>query len=115
MRRERTELYVSRSATASPAASRTSVVTVRRRRSLTVDHRPRTDGATDRSRARQPEGVADAPDRVDQRRVELVDLLAQVADVGLDDVRVPVEGVVPDPVEDLGLGHDPPPVLEQVP
>ena len=52
---------------------------------------------------------------MDQRRIEAVDLLAQVADVGLDDVGIAVEVVVPHVVEDLALGQDPAGVLEQVP
>ncbi len=48
-----------------------------------------------------PEGVADETDGVDERRPELLELLAQVADVGLHDVAVATEVVVPDMVQDL--------------
>jgi hypothetical protein len=44
----------------------------------------------------------------------VVDLLAQVADVGLDDVVVAAEVVAPDVVQDLGLGQHPPGVQQQV-
>ena len=42
---------------------------------------------------------------MDQRRPELLELLAQIAHVGLDDVAVAAEVVVPDVVEDLRLGQ----------
>ena len=45
---------------------------------------------------------------------ELVDLLAQVADVGLDDVGVAVEVVLPHVVEDLRLRERPAGVEHQV-
>src|SRR5450755_4244126 len=57
------------------------------------------------SPGRRLEHVANAADGVDQRLAAGVDLLAQVADVQLDDVRLAAEVVVPDPVEDLGLGQ----------
>ena len=47
------------------------------------------------------EHVAGLPHRLDQRRPERVELLAQVAHVRLDDVRVAAEVVVPDVLEDL--------------
>src|SRR5262249_46093298 len=53
------------------------------------------------------EDVAHAADGVDHRLAAGVDLLAQVADVQLDHVRLAAEVVVPDPVEDLGLGQHP--------
>ena len=46
------------------------------------------------------ERVPDAADRADQRPVAVAELLAQGADVGLDDVAVAVVLVAPDPVED---------------
>src|SRR4029079_6985825 len=52
------------------------------------------------------ERVADEPHRLDQRRAERVELLAQVADVRLDDVLVAPEVVVPHVVEDLSLRQD---------
>ena len=55
---------------------------------------------------RLAKGVADQADGVDDRRAGHLELLAQVADVGLDDVAVAPEVVVPDVVEDLGLGQD---------
>src|SRR4051794_6310984 len=57
---------------------------------------------------RQPEGVAHPADGVQQPRVGGVDLAAQVGDVGLDDVGLAVEVVVPHVVEDLRLRQDPP-------
>ena len=47
--------------------------------------------------------VTDQADGVDERRPELLELLAQVAHVGLHDVAVAAEVVVPDVVEDLCL------------
>src|SRR6266498_4448415 len=63
---------------------------------------------------RQAQHVADAPDGVDQRRAVAVDLAAQVADVGLDDIVVAAEVVAPDVVEDLRLGQHPARVQNQV-
>ena len=51
---------------------------------------------------------------MDQGRPELVDLLAQIADVGLDHVGVAVEVVLPHVVEDLRLRECPPRVEHQV-
>src|SRR5262245_53264323 len=60
------------------------------------------------------QAVAVAPHRLDGRAVEgQVDLLAQVADVDLDDVRVALELVVPHVVEDLPLRHHLPGPAEQ--
>ena len=53
------------------------------------------------SGARAAQHVADAAHGVDQRLIARVDLAAQVGDVGLDDVAVAAEVVVPDVVEDL--------------
>src|SRR6476660_5391196 len=66
------------------------------------------------SRARRLDDVAGAADRVDQFRLDRVDLLAQVADVELDDVRLALEVVLPHPVEDLRLGEHHPLVAHQV-
>src|SRR5438067_8374536 len=44
---------------------------------------------------RGPQRVANAPNGMDEWRPDLVDLLAQVADVCLDDVRVAFEVVLP--------------------
>src|SRR5689334_23416110 len=65
---------------------------------------PPVPGSVPTWSARRLEDVTDAADRVDQRRPAGVDLLAQVADVQLDHVRLAAEVVVPDPVEDLRLG-----------
>src|SRR5687767_7415268 len=51
--------------------------------------------------ARQPQGVAHPADRVQEARFGGVDLAPQVGDVGLHDVRLAVEVVVPHVVEDL--------------
>src|SRR5581483_12420776 len=56
-----------------------------------------------RSGAGRLDDVPGAAHRVDQLRLHRVDLLAQVADVELDDVRLPLEVVLPHPVEDLRL------------
>ena len=64
--------------------------------------------------AGDPEHVADAPQRVDQVGLHQVDLAAEVGDVGLDDVAVAVEVVVPHVVEDLGLREHPPGVHHEV-
>src|SRR5664279_4575548 len=53
------------------------------------------------------EDITEAPHRVDHRFPSGVDLLPQVRDVQLDDVRLPTEIVVPHPVQDLRLGHHP--------
>ena len=47
------------------------------------------------------EDVADEADGVEQRGAVLVELAAEVGDVGLQDVRVAVEVVLPDVIEDL--------------
>src|SRR4051794_21120699 len=54
-----------------------------------------------RDARRGPQGVADAPGRVDQWRAGAVELLAQVGDVGLEHAGVSSEIVFPDVVEDL--------------
>ena len=56
---------------------------------------------------RRREAVAGAAHGLDRRAAERpVELVAQVADVDLDDVRVALEVVVPDVVEDVALRHD---------
>src|SRR4051794_5881541 len=75
----------------------------------TISSRDRSDNSVRGS----PEAVADQPDGVDQRRSEPVELLPEVADVGLDDVGVAVEVVLPHVVEDLRLGEDPSRVEEE--
>src|SRR4051812_37296313 len=66
------------------------------------------------SRARCLDDVARTPDGVDQLRLDVVDLLAQVADVELDDVRLALEVVLPHAVEDLRLRQDDPLVAHEV-
>src|SRR5690349_13872873 len=56
-------------------------------------------------------GAADGLDRVAPER--MVDFLAQVADVDLDDVRVAVEMRVPDVLQDGGLGRRLPGAAQQ--
>src|SRR5665213_659736 len=53
----------------------------------------------------KPEGVADAAHGMDQRPPVDVDLLAQVADVGLEHAGVTTEVVIPDVVEQLRAGE----------
>ncbi len=50
---------------------------------------------------------------MDELGLVCLDLLSEVADVGLDDVAVAVEVVVPDVIENLGLGDNPALVDEQ--
>ena len=70
-------------------------------------------GATAGS-SRRAQGVADAPDGVDQRGPVRVELLAQVADVGLQHAAVAAEVVLPDVVEDLRAREDSARVEQQV-
>ena len=51
---------------------------------------------------------------MNHRRAVGVDLLTQVGDVELDDVRLATEIVVPDSVEDLGLAEHSPWVAHEV-
>ena len=51
------------------------------------------------------ENVADEPNRVEKGRAEAVEFLADIADVRLEDVRVAIEVVVPDVIEDLAFGE----------
>src|SRR5437867_7360632 len=60
-----------------------------------------------RSLRGKPKDVPHTPHRVDQPRFQDVDLLPQIADVGLHDRGVAAEIVVPDVVEDLALRKDP--------
>src|SRR5437762_4481926 len=55
---------------------------------------------------RQPKAVPHAPDGLDQGRGVPFELLPQVADVGLDDVSLAAEVVVPHVVQDLRLAED---------
>src|SRR3954447_5089009 len=66
------------------------------------------------SRARRLDDVARPADGVDQLRLDVVDLLAQVTDVQLDDVRLALEVVLPYAVEDLRLRQHHPLVAHQV-
>src|SRR6478609_7068228 len=72
-----------------------------------------TSAASWRS-ARRLEDIAHASHGVDHRLTAGVDLLAQVGDVELDDVRLAAEVVVPDAVEDLRLGQVPLGVAHEV-
>src|SRR5262245_42718621 len=79
--------------------------------------RDMTNGRTGRSRpsdARRLDDVAGAADGVDELRLDGVDLLAEVADVQLDDVRLALEVVLPHPVQDLRLGEHHPLVAHKV-
>src|SRR5919204_1703284 len=57
---------------------------------------------------RQPQAVTNAAHRVDQLRLLEVDLLAQMADVALDDAEIAPEVIAPDVVNDLRLRDHPP-------
>src|SRR4051794_40487246 len=63
-----------------------------------------TVGADSRSRGGF-EDITEAPHGVDHRLPSRIDLLPQIRDVQLGDVGLTAEIVVPDPVEDLRLGH----------
>src|SRR5829696_2101960 len=75
---ERCSAYVIAPARSMPTAASETSPMMRRARSATP------------SPPRQPQRVADAADRLDQRRAVRVELLAQVADVRLEDPRVDV-------------------------
>ena len=68
-----------------------------------ADQQPRAQRPA--SRPRRAQRVADAAHGLDQRRAVRVELLAQVADVGLEHARVAAEVVVPHVVEDLRAGQ----------
>ena len=76
--------------TTSPASATNNTIATRRPRSERIV-----------SAVPRAQRVADAAHRLDQRLVAGVDLLAQVADVGLEHAGVAVEVVLPDVVEDL--------------
>src|SRR4029453_3559010 len=69
----------------------------------------------DRSCGGWAQHIASAAHGVDHRRTIGVDLLTEIGDVELDDVRLAAEVVVPDPVQDLCLAEHPPRVAHQVP
>ena len=92
------------------SASSTTSPTVSRARSVR-----RAGRAAAPHRGLRLEDVADPAHRVDHRGAPGVDLLPQVADVELDDMRLAAEVVGPDPVEDLGLGQHPAGVAHQEP
>src|SRR5436853_481201 len=62
----------------------------------------------------QAQAVADTAHSVDERGLDHVDLVPQVADVGLEDARVARERVVPHVLEDLVAGEHTPGVGEEV-
>src|SRR5688572_7775493 len=82
----------------------------------------RSRARSDISRSRPPlvatvglaQRVPDQADGVDERRAEAVELLAQVADVGLDHVVAAVVVVLPHVIEDLRLGQHPSGVEHEV-
>src|SRR5215218_1130942 len=57
--------------------------------------------------ARRFEDIAGAAQCVDHRLAPIVDLLAQIRDIKLDDVGPPTEVVTPHAVQDLGLAQNP--------
>src|SRR6202035_762455 len=71
------------------------------------------DQATD-SRRRDPQDIADAPDGMDQPWLAVVNLAPEVTNVGLNDIAIAVEAVLPHMIEDLGLAQHPPGVDHQV-
>ena len=68
------------------------------------EHHPPQRRASHRSSSRRD--VAGPASGVDQRRVPVVDLPSQIADVQLDDVLGAVESVIPDLGEDLPFRDD---------
>ena len=95
-------------AAASAVTSATSRIATRRARSDTWPQARRGDGERVAHCSRwQAQHVADSPHGVDERGLDRVDLAPQVGDVRLDDVRLAVEVVVPDVVEDLRLRQHP--------
>src|SRR5262245_52787087 len=60
------------------------------------------------------EDIAGSTQGMDHRRPARIDLLAEVRNVELHDVRLAAEIVVPDPVEDLSLAQHPARVAHQV-
>src|SRR5437588_13096159 len=63
---------------------------------------------------RQAQRVADAANRMDQRRLIGVELLTQIADVGFEYAGVAAEVVIPDVVEQLRARQDAPRVQHQI-
>src|SRR5262245_12690437 len=61
------------------------------------------------------EHVAGLPHGLDERRAERVELLAQVADVRLDDIGVTAEVVVPDVLKNLSLREHAPWIQHEEP
>src|SRR3954451_24487296 len=76
--------------------------------------RSRARSETITSRARAAQGVTDAAHGVDERRAVDVELLAQVADVGLEHAGVAAEVVLPHVLEDLRAGQHAARVQHQV-
>src|SRR6478735_6018572 len=81
------------SATTRPTSATTVTASSRRARSENRGGRRGTGDA------------AGGADRVDERGPEAIELLAQVAHVGLHNVGVAVEVVAPHVIENLGLGQ----------
>src|SRR5690242_10414082 len=69
---------------------------------IPASRRDRNDIVTPSTRTQR---VTHAADGVDQLRLDVVYLLAQITDVRLDDAAVATEVVLPDMVEDLRLGQ----------
>src|SRR4051812_12799038 len=84
-------------------AATTSPTTTRA--DATATSRARSDTSAPLGLSGETQAVADAPDGVDHRRPGCVQLLAQVGDVGLEDVGVAAEVVLPHVLEELGLGE----------
>src|SRR3712207_9346766 len=60
------------------------------------------------------QGVAEPANRADQLRIAVVELAAEVADIGLDGGRVTGESIIPKVLQNLVFGEDPAPVEHQV-
>src|SRR5207237_9686853 len=75
---------------------------------------PATSRARSDISSREAQAVADAPYGLDQRGPGGVQLLSQVGDVGLEDVGVAAEVVLPHVLQELRLGEHPPGVEQEV-
>src|SRR5690242_14299273 len=102
-RNERCSAYVTAPSRSSPTAPSTSTDARSRARSEAMASGP---GLAQR--------VAHAADGVDQRRPVDVELLAEVADVGLEHARVAAEVVLPGVLEELRAREDAPGVEHEV-
>ena len=107
---------VRNSRTASVETAPMPMHTIASRARIPAMRRPRSEVPARRRRAlrNRLENRAGHSQRVDHRIAAGIDLLANVRDVQLHDVRLPTEVVVPDPIQDLHLRQHPPGIAHQV-